>query len=172
MTEIVVTSRFGMDDINVLPEDVESVGETLETVLARIVATFDAAHIDLPERQFIYWGNTVHDCEQLSVSLVQMYLGAPGSPAAAPQPCHGPRSMVLSCQIVRCVPTPPSGAKAPSASDLTKYSLRRAKDAYVLLEAGIKTCDVWGVGAIADVNPTNATGGFQAVVLNLTLAIV
>lgn len=172
MTELDVTSRWDLTDLDVDPDEIDSIANTMDTVLARVVATFDVAQVDLPSRRYIWFGPTVVDCEQVTVSLLQHYLGSPGDEASAPQPCHGPRSIVLSVQVVRCTPTMTKTGAAPRATDMATYARSRARDTYILMEAGLKTCDVWGVGAIADVSPGAVQGGYQSIILNLTVPMV
>lgn len=168
-----MTTPYTTADLYVASDDVDAVGVTLNTVLAKIVETFELAGVELPERRYIWWGATAHDCDQVTVSVLQLYLGTPGDPAAAPQRCDAPRTLVLSCQIVRKVPLGQGGrVPYPSALSSSSYAEERARDAWILLEAGLKACDEWGVGAIADVNPTDPSGEYQAVALNLTLPVV
>ena len=61
----------------------------LNTFMQRIVDTaveiFTEYGVDLPSKRYWTAGTAVIDCEQLVVSLVQLYLGAPGDQADAPQ---------------------------------------------------------------------------------------
>lgn len=168
-----MTTPYTVDDLYISQDDVDALPNTLHTVLAKIVETFELAGVSLPERRYIWWGGTAHDCDQVTVSVIQFYLGAPGDPAIAPQRCDGPRTLVLSCQVVRKLPLP-TGSRVtyPSAAASSSYAEQRGRDAWLLLEAGLKQCDIWGVGAIADVNPTEPQGEYQAVSLNLTLPVV
>lgn len=156
------------------PEYTDSLGALMESVLESVSAVFEAAQIDLPVRRYITFGETTHDCEQLTVAFQQAYVGPPGDEATLPQPCQGPRTAVLAVELVRCVPTGAqtrTGASLPSEQDLAIYGASRARDAYMLLEAGATAADQWGLGVIADVSPGQPQGGYQGIIMNLTLAI-
>ena len=77
----------------------------LNTFMQRIVDTaveiFTEYGVDLPSKRYWTAGTAVIDCEQLVVSLVQLYLGAPGDQADAPQRLMVPRTAVCTLTIAR-----------------------------------------------------------------------
>ena len=140
----------------------------LNTVLDSVVQTFNQANHPLPETRFIAAGQTAHDCEQVSVSLSQLYIGLPGDQAVQPQRCDGPRSALVVVEIVRCIPTANqrTGKMDPAAA--LAVAETQARDAWLLLESAT-SMDIYGV--LADVTPTDPQGAFQAITLSLTMQV-
>ena len=66
-------------DISTVDSRALHLKDFLDAVLAKVVATYEEYHIDLPSRRFWTMGEPAIDCEQLSVSFIQMYLGLPGA---------------------------------------------------------------------------------------------
>lgn len=152
-------------------DDVDSLGDLMSHVLDNVVGVFEQAGIELPERRYIAYGGVAHDCEQVTVSFIQMYLGPPGDQAAQPQRCDAPRTAVLALQIARCLPASGPRGSAPIADSISEHALSQSRDAWLLMEAGATSVDAWGLGVLADVAVTEPQGGYQAVVLNLILAV-
>jgi hypothetical protein len=100
-----------------------------------------------------------------------MYLGPPGDQAAQPQRCDSPRTAVLAVQVARCLPSSGPRGAPPSPDDITAHSRVQARDAWLLMEAGVSQVDAWGLGTLADVGTTEPQGAYQAVVLNLIVAV-
>lgn len=158
------------DLIQIEVEDLDTLADSMEEVLAVTTNTLLSFGIEIPDRRFISFGKTVHDCEQLTVSFVQMYLGPPGDQAQGPAPCGGPRTAVFQIQLVRCTPvTNLRTKKVPDQDELTAFTRSQAKDAWALLESATQYDRYEGV--IADVALTEVDGGYQAVVLNLVKAL-
>lgn len=153
------------------PTGVENLGQLMTHVLSSIENVFEQADVPLPDRRYVTFGGTAHDCEQLTVSFIQMYLGPPGDVAAEPQRCNAPRSALLAIELVRCLPVGPRGS-APSAAQATEHAIKQAVDAWLLVDgAAQQAFDPWGLGILADVTVTEPAGAYQAVVLNLTVAV-
>lgn len=153
-------------------DDKSAVGDFLTSVLDGVVGVFEQANVSLPEKRYIAAGPVAHDCEQVTVSFIQMYLGAIGAPADQPQRCDSPRVVVLTAQVVRCVPT--SGTRTttgPAAATMNANTLTRMQDAWLLMEAGANAVDTFGLGVLANVTTTDPQGGFQATVLDLVAAV-
>ena len=74
-------------DISTVDSRALHLKDFLDAVLAKVVATYEEYNIDLPSRRFWLMGEPAIDCEQLSVSFIQMYLGLPGDQASQPQRC-------------------------------------------------------------------------------------
>lgn len=139
--------------------------ETLETVIEQ----FAIAGVSLPSRQYISVSQTVHDCEQVTVQLDQVYNGSPGDQAQTPSRCNGPRSAVMVIQVVRCVPEA-GRAPYPPVDAMNAYADSRAQDAWLLLESGLLVGNDY-LGALVDVTTNPAEGNMQAVVATVVVGI-
>lgn len=161
-----------------LPQD--SIGFVLTEVMEYINNIFTQAEVELPGRQYLAIGgsgDTVHDCEQLTVALEQVYSGLPGGQAQTPSKCNEPRTAVLIVELVRCIPTGAQSARngksiAPAVDAMNSYALARAKDAWLLMD-GLLTAaeDFWFVGGMSDVTSGPPQGGYQAQVATLVVGI-
>lgn len=148
----------------------------MQGVLDRIVVIYDSYNVPLPSRR--YWTMTLPaiDCEQVVVSFVQSYLGAPGDQAADPQRCNQPRSAVLTITVARPVPSVGQNGGTPSAANIQKASEIVAVDAWILMQS-INLLDQWdaeglyGPGVIATVNAGESSGGYQTVTMQITMAV-
>lgn len=161
-----------------MKEEASSIANMLDVILDRIVGGFESYGVGLPERRYWLIGQPVHDCEQVTVSFTQAYIGPPGDQASEPQNCNQPRTAQLSIEVVRCVPTFNSTKnRIPEASKIQESAKKQVVDAWVLLDIA-SSLDTWdndlpgrGLGVIATVEVGQASGGFQATVLQLTVAI-
>lgn len=167
------------DDIAEVPR--LSLAWVLGEILERVRNTYAAEGVSLPDRQ--YWtamGGT-EDCEQLVVSLVQVYIGPVGDEASGPQRCDGPRSASIDVKLTRCIPThsgsSPRGRTAPPTEEQIQAGAQDIViDAWMLLDAAANL-DVWnhpgpgGPGIIATVDITEPGGGFQSTILHLNLQV-
>jgi hypothetical protein len=147
----------------------------MDGVLERVETIFQSYNVELPQRRYWSIGQPAIDCEQVVVSFMQMYLGAPGDEATAPQRCHVPRSAVLTISIARAVPIVGQNGRPPSQEKIQQSSAVSTIDAWVLMDA-VKLFDMWdntgyGLGVIATVEITPPEGGFQSVIMNLTMAV-
>lgn len=155
--------------MNYTPQYIASLKTMMNDVLETVVSVFEQAGVALPTRRYTAFGPTAHDCEQVTVSFQQLYLGPPGDEASTPQKCDSPRTAVLLIEIVRCVPTM-TRTSAPSQLDLQTYADSRAIDAWMLMEAGMQASPDW-LGVLADVAPGEPSGAYQAVSMNLIAAV-
>ena len=156
-------------------EDATNLRDMMDGILERVETVFQSYNVELPARRYWAIGQPAIDCEQLVVSFLQMYLGAPGDEATTPQRCHVPRSAVVTISIARAVPIVTAGGRPPSPEKIQQASATSAIDAWVLMDA-VKLFDMWdgsgyGLGVIATVEITAPEGGFQSVTMNLTLAV-
>jgi hypothetical protein len=166
---------MGIVDVTNVSEDVTNIVDFLDEVLQRIVNTLESFNIPVPARQYWTVGQPAIDCEQLVVSLVQIYLGPPGDQASSPQRCTQPRTAVMTVVLSREIPTVGQNGRAPSADKINAAAKISAIDAYALMRV-INEFDVWepggyGVGVIATADIADPEGGFQSVNLQLTMAI-
>jgi hypothetical protein len=95
---------MGIVDITGISEDVTNIVDFMDNVLQRIVDTFESNNVPLPARQYWTVGQTAIDCEQLVVTLIQIYLGPPGDQASSPQRCNMPRTAVMTVTLAREIP--------------------------------------------------------------------
>lgn len=156
-------------------EDATNLRDMMDGILARVETVFQSYNVELPHRRYWAIGQPAIDCEQLVVSFLQMYLGAPGDEATSPQRCNVPRSAVVTISIARSVPIVSAGGRPPTPEKIQQSSAVSAIDAWVLMDA-VKLFDQWddsgyGLGVIATVEITPPEGGFQSVTMNLTLAV-
>lgn len=158
-----------MTDLLEVP-DTEVVGALMQNVLDKILALFEYEDVSLPDRQYLAVGRTAHDCEQLTVSFQQMYLGPPGARADQPVRCHSPRSVVLTVQLVRCIVMPTGRSTTPNATATTDRTLSRMKDAWLLMDAVTQSLDD-NLGIFGEVVVTDPQGEYQAIVLNVTVGV-
>lgn len=162
-------------DISQVDEGALNIVDFLDGVLERVEAVFQSYNVPLPSRRYWTVGQTAIDCEQLVVTLLQVYLGPPGDQASAPQRCNMPRTAVMTVTIAREIPVVGQNGRPPSAEKITDGSKISAIDAYVLMSS-INSLDMWesggyGVGVIATADVTPPEGGFQVVNMQLTMAI-
>jgi hypothetical protein len=166
--------------------------EAADHILNTVVATYAEHGVELPERRYLAvggQGDTVHDCEQLTVSFEQGYSGLPGSQAQEPVKCDGPRTAVFIVEVVRALPLPNTPAANPTTPIAARYSKEKTgvavlpaevqseiarkqmKDAMLLLEAGLQAGQATLInGSLADVTAGSPQGGFQAMSLVITVA--
>lgn len=166
---------MAIKDIYNVSDDALNVISFMDGILQRIVNTFDSCNVPLPDRRYWTVGQQAVDCEQLTVTLIQIYLGAPGDQASSPQRCNQPRTAVLTVSISREIPTVGQNGRPPSTSKIQEASQISAIDAYILMQS-INLLDMWepggyGVGVIATADIPPPEGGFQTVNMQLTMAI-
>ena len=162
-------------DISTIDDEALNVVAMLDGVLERVISTFNSYNIPLPGRQYWTVGQQAIDCEQLTVTLIQIYLGAPGDQASSPQRCNMPRTAVMTVSISREIPTVGQNGRPPSADKVEDAAKISAIDGYVLMQS-LNLLDMWepggyGVGVIATVDYPFPEGGFQTVNMQLTMAI-
>lgn len=148
----------------------------LQEVLNRVINVYNSYSMPLPARRYYTLGVPVVDCEQVVVSLIQMYVGSPGDEATEPRRCNDPRSAVLNISVSRAVPIAQPNGSAPLADDIQDANQVMAYDAWILMES-IKQFDTWdqvgypGLGVIATVNAEQPEGGFATTQMTITMAV-
>lgn len=161
-----------------MDEDVLRIAKMLDEILERVVEGYEDAGVPLPSRQFWTTGSTAHDCEQLTVTFNQAYIGPVGDEANEPQRCSAPRTAQLDIEVVRCIPgyVGPRG-KAPSPDQIQAAARNQVIDAMLLLDLSC-ALDTWngdlgvpGMGVIATVDAGEPNGAYQGTTLHLTVAI-
>lgn len=155
--------------------EARSLVRLMEGVLDGVVRTYQTSGVSLPERRYWTLSPPAVDCEQLVVTFIQAYIGPPGDEASVPQRCDAVKTAVLQVQVHRCVPVASAKGKAPTPMSIIQASEQLAMDAYLLLDSanGLEQWDTIGpgLGVISTVEVTEPQGGYQGVILNLTLAI-
>lgn len=148
----------------------------MDSIMNAIEEVFATYGIELPALRYLTFATPAHDCEQVTVTMLQAYLGTPGLQAEDPQPCAGPRSGVFQVEIVRCIDDGAgvnlrqrNATTAPNSEQASEYARSRTRDAWALLEVPQHLPDY--NGAIADVGVSEQSGKYQAVVLNLVVQI-
>lgn len=162
-------------DVLGIDEDALNLKEMLDGVLERVETTFQSYNVSLPSRRYWTMGLPAIDCEQVTVSLVQMYLGAPGAQVSLPQRCNVPRSATLNISIAREIPVVGANGRPPSPEKIEQAGTWAAVDAWVLMQS-INQLDQWdetgyGVGVIATLDTPEPEGGFQTVTMQITMAV-
>ncbi len=164
-----MTLSFDLQNV----ESADIVGALMEHILNQINVHYAAEGVDLPERQYLNIGRTSHDCEQLTISFVQLYLGPPGQQAEQPQICNAPRTAVMTVQLVRkvAVNTVGRGTMPPDPEHITRHTMEKTRDAWLLLEAVTNATDDYTGGILVDVAVTDQQGEYQAIVLNIAAGV-
>jgi hypothetical protein len=162
-------------DVTGVAEDALNLKQMLEGVLDRVETVFQSYNVTLPSRRYWAMGTPPVDCDQVVVSFVQMYLGAPGAQVSAPQRCNVPRSATINISISRELPVVGQNGRPPSPDKLEYAASVSAIDAWVLMQS-INLLDQWdesgyGVGVIATLESPEPEGGFQTVALQITMAV-
>jgi hypothetical protein len=162
-------------DVTGVSEGATNLRDMMQGVLERVESIFQSYNVNLPERRYWIMGQPAIDCEQLVVSFVQMYLGAPGAQVAEPQRCHVPRSATLNIMISRATPIVNQNGRPPAADKIQSSSETIAIDSWVLMES-VNLLDQWdesgyGVGVVATLETAGPEGGFQTTSLTITMAV-
>jgi hypothetical protein len=162
-------------DLRNVSEDSLNLKNMMEGVLERVQTVFQSYNVELPNRCYWTMGQPAVDCEQLVVSFLQMYLGAPGAQVGEPQRCNVPRSATLSVSISRSTPIVGQNGRPPSPDKIELASSVQAIDSWVLMES-INLLDQWddtgyGIGIVATLEAGSPEGGFQTTALTITMAV-
>jgi hypothetical protein len=167
--------------------------EVAEHILNTIVTIYGEHGVDLPARRYLAvggQGETVHDCEQVTVSFDQGYSGLPGNQAFEPVRCSSPRTGVFVVEVVRSIGTPNTAAAAPDtmipnrlaqvttgvgvlpADVLTEIAKKQMVDAMLLMEAGLRAGETTYTGSITDISAGSPQGAYQAMIMTVTTSAV
>jgi hypothetical protein len=162
-------------DTSTVSSDAKNLANLMQNLLDAVIATYDSYTMPLPGRRYWTLGSPAVDCEQVVISMLQMYIGSPGDEANLPRRCNDPRSATLLVSVSREVPTVGQNGKAPSADAIQNASEICAYDAWILLDSA-RLLDQWdpatyGLGVIATVETNSPEGGFQTVTMTITMAI-
>jgi hypothetical protein len=163
-------------DTTTVSASAKNLANLMQYVLDQVIAQYTSYSMPLPGRRYWTLGSPSVDCEQVTVSMLQMYLGSPGDEATAPRRCNDPRSVTLLVQVAREIPTVGINGRAPAADAIQDGAEISAYDAWILLDSAAEL-DRWetnggfGLGVIATVETNAPEGGFQVVTMTITLAV-
>lgn len=162
-------------DVTGVSEDALNLKNMMDGVLERVQTVYQSYNVPLPNRRYWMMGQPAVDCEQLVVSFVQMYLGAPGVQTSEPQRCHVPRSATINISVSREIAVVGQNGRPPSPEKIEQTAVSSAIDAWILMDS-MKLLDMWddagyGVGVIATLEVAPPEGGFQTVTLQVTMAV-
>lgn len=158
-----------------IDEDAFDLVKHMDSLLETVVAVYEQMGVPLPARRYWMVGDPAEDCEQVVVSLLQVYLGIPGDQAADIQRCDQPATAVVNVYVSRSFPVG-NDAKPASAEDITTASAWSATDTWVLFKA-MKEFDKDdmgrpGPGVIATITGRPPRGALQSTVLNLSAMVL
>ena len=137
-----------------------------------VVQTFDEHGVDLPKRRYWTVGAAAADCEQMVVTVLQVFWGNPGIPPTEPVRCSQPRSMTLGVQILRdAAVAGPRSSSGPSAEAIMSKAIAPPADTEILMEA-VATWDRTGIGVVSTFDALDAEGGLQGVVGTVTVSLL
>lgn len=175
-----------------------------EHLLATVNRVYQDAEIELPARQYYViggQGQTVHDCEQVTVSWDQTYSGIPQAEASIPSKCDDLHTASFIVEVVRKVNTvrtfvdPATGqtvtpqaqskslpgayggggigkAEVPEVEDYKREAQVQMRDAVLLLQSGLLAGEATLLNsAIVDVSAGTPQGGYQAVIMHFVSAL-
>ena len=152
-----------------MSDSLDDLWQLADHILSKTVEVYARNGVPLPPRQYISVASPAQDCEQVTVSWQQAYIGPPGDEASMPQRCESPRSAVYQVVVTRCVPVADDRGEAPPPEVLSESARVLMQDAWLLLQSSREMDDYLGI--IATVEGTDAQGGLQSTVLNLTLGV-
>lgn len=157
--------------------DLLEISNAAEKILLAVENTFNVNAVELPGRKYTTvgaLGSVAYDCEQLTVSWQESYNGLPGNPQAGVNHpnCATMHSGVFIVELVRPIAIslkpdiPPEPTLIQAASDILM------KDAVLLQEAGqIAAEDSLLSGATISVSAGDPSGGYQSIIMTVTMVI-
>jgi hypothetical protein len=167
---------MGIVNVTGVTDEAKNLANLMQDVLDRVINVYDSYNMPLPSRRYWNIATPVVDCEQLVVSLIQMYVGLPGDEATEPRRCTDPRSATLNISVSRAVPVVQQNGQPPHPDDIQNASVVCAYDSWILMES-INQFDSWavsgplGLGVIATVDASPPEGGYQTTRMVITMAV-
>jgi hypothetical protein len=143
----------------------------MQNIVDSIVQVYQDANVAVPDRHILSVGTTPHDCEQINVSLEQLYIGAPGDQAEQPMRCDAPRTVGLTVQLVRCIPTPTGRGQAPNPARMSLSTEQLTADFWLLMEGIMASEAVEYLGALVDIDASPPSGAYQAIQANVVIGV-
>lgn len=155
---------------------------TAGNILTAVVAHFDAAGVELPERRYVAAGHPreiAWDCEQLTVALEGIGWGqardesAPNPRVGSPASVYAVRHAIVAVQLVRCTPKANGRDPLPTPEAIHAAGLAYMRDAGLLsqalvtiaaeLRAGLTRESSVELGAIESIGPDGGYHGMETV---------
>jgi hypothetical protein len=167
---------MALPNVTGVSNDAKNLANLMQDVLNRVINVYQSYDMPLPARRYWNIATPVVDCEQLVVSMIQMYVGTPGDEATEPRRCTDPRSVTLNISVSREVPIVQQNGQPPLADDIQTAAVVAAYDAWILMES-INQFDSWatngpfGMGVIATVDSAPPEGGFQTTRMTITMVV-
>lgn len=144
-----------------------------QLILDAIRAVYLEAEVALPERQYFAAGSrgeTIHDCEQVTVAFEMTYTGTPGAPTQAPLRCNAPTTSTFIVELVRRVPVSRNGTSPVNADLMSQYASLRMDDAELLADSARRAIGAsWSESGLFDVTTGSAQSDYQAMVLSVII---
>lgn len=157
-------------------------------LLQRIEEIYTESGVSLPDKRVWTLGQPIVDCEQAVVSLLSLAEGQPQANMQVSRPCDVPINATFQVSVFRCVPSGGNRGNMPSPESLANFADEVAQDAYILMylascldmfgadvypadERDQFTSALGGRGFEANVEISEALGGYQGAVLTLTTVI-
>ncbi len=167
---------MALPNVTGVSNDAKNLANLMQDVLNRVITVYESYDMPLPARRYWNIATPAVDCEQLVVSMIQMYVGTPGDEATEPRRCNDPRSVTLNISVSRSVPILQNNGQPPLADDIQEAAVVAAYDAWILMES-INQFDSWatngpyGMGVIATVDSAPPEGGYQTTRMTITMAV-
>ena len=128
----------------------------------------------VPSTIYATEGTPVHDCEQLTITLLQVYFGPPGEQAETPNPCDGMITGVFQLELVRCM-SPSYNAKTRSGGtpeEKHTSSMELYKDAAVLMRTPTyMPSPDFDRDVMGDLTIGEPSGGYIAITMNIVVGL-
>lgn len=155
----------------VTDEDAFDLKRHLTKTLEVVVSLFESYNMPLPTRRYYMLSTPAIDCEQVVVSLINLYLGPPGDEGGVPIICdYGtPRTAVTQVTIARKITVPKNGQPQTPEQVMADADVS-GMDAWLMF-LNMQQFDFNNMGVIATVMPEKIAGGYQVVTLQLTSTV-
>lgn len=155
----------GNPDLTMAPPRVTTLLTMGQELLTRINACAADAGIELPSRQIVYPSAVPADCEQVSVLFGGWSVYPPMQEMSV---CLSIRWCAqFGIMVSRCTPAVPGRTSSAPTMDRMTAAAQMASDDAELMLALLSTFDE--VGADLNVSTPEPQGGYQAVLLTVTL---
>lgn len=132
----------------------------------------EAPAVDLPDRRYVTTGSPAFDCEQVTVTIPQLFTGLPGSAYVGPLVPGVTSAVELQVSVIRCVPTMDDGGNPPDTTDLETSAQELLIDADLLRAAMFEakkdgvfdTCNDVVIAETIAYGPEGGFGGWTQIV--------
>lgn len=146
------------------------VASALRYIMERVVATFDAANVDLPDMRLVTVGSVSVDGPLLAVMFGGIAVGPPGNEMTTPLRHEAPRTVTVNVELWRRAPALSDAGAVPTPDAISAAAEIIMNDTWLLLE-GAYASDQMGVGIIANATVNEPNGEMQGVAMALEVQI-